>query len=166
MIKRAEEFARSCHHGQLRKYTKEPYIVHPEAVAKIVSGVPGSTKEMIAAAWLHDVVEDCGVSNKQILELFGSTVSILVDMLTDISRPSDGNRAIRKAIDCAHLAKASPDAQTIKLADLIHNTESIMEFDPKFAKVYLKEKQDLLSVLIHGDNKLWIMAKNQILTYW
>ena len=47
--------------GQKRKYTGDDYIVHPAEVAHIVDQVPGSTDEMVAAAWLHDVVEDTGV---------------------------------------------------------------------------------------------------------
>ena len=64
----------------------------------------------------------------------------LVDDLTDVSKPQDGNRATRKELDRQHTAKASPDAKTIKLADLISNSRSIMKDDPNFAKVYMKEK--------------------------
>jgi hypothetical protein len=84
---------------------------------------------------------------------------MLVEQLTDVSRPEDGNRAKRKAIDRAHTAKASPEAKTIKLADLIDNTRSIVELDPGFAKIYLVEKVLLLEVLQEGDAGLWEMAR-------
>ena len=122
-------------------------------VAEIVKTV-AYTPEMIAAALLHDVVEDTDASLEDILHRFGSAVADLVRDLTDVSQPEDGNRATRKALDRAHTAQASAAAKTIKLADLISNSRSIVEFDPKFAKVYLKEKALLLDVLTEGDEIL------------
>ncbi len=142
---------------QTRKYTGDPYIVHPAAVAGIVRSVP-HTHDMIAAAWLHDVVEDTETSLQEITIEFGTSVAALVEMLTDVSVPSDGNRAARKVIDREHTAKASPDAKTIKLADLIDNASSIVAYDPEFAKVYLAEKRLLLDVLKEGDATLWNRA--------
>ena len=156
MESRAKEFATLAHAraGQTRKYTGEPYINHPAAVAELVRGVP-HTEAMLCAAWLHDTVEDCGISLDEIERVFGFEVATLVEQLTDVSKPSDGNRAIRKAIDREHTANASPEAKTIKLADLIDNTRSIVERDPSFARVYLKEKRLLLEVLREGDSTLW-----------
>lgn len=71
-----------------------------------------------------------------------------------------GNRKVRKEVDRQHIAKASPRAKTIKLADLIHNTENIVANDKGFAKVYLAEKRLLLEVLTEGDVTLWNRAKN------
>lgn len=152
---RAASFAAAAHGvvGQVRKYTGAPYIEHPAAVASIVRSVP-HTEEMLAAAWLHDVVEDTPVSLSDIRETFGNKVAELVEWLTDKSRPSDGSRAARKAIDRAHSAAAPAAAQTIKLADLIDNTSSIVSHDPDFAKVYLKEKAALLDVMCLGDPAL------------
>jgi len=90
---------------------------------------------------------------------FGVDVATLVAALTDISRPNDGDRKIRKAIDRNHLAGASARAQTIKLADLIDNSRSIVERDPDFAKVYLAEKRELLAVLTEGDETLLNRAR-------
>jgi (p)ppGpp synthase/HD superfamily hydrolase len=149
----ALDFATAAHTGQKRKYTGEDYIVHPMEVAEIVKTV-AYTPEMIAAALLHDVVEDTDASLEDILHRFGSAVADLVRDLTDVSQPEDGNRATRKALDRAHTAQASAAAKTIKLADLISNSRSIVEFDPKFAKVYLKEKALLLDVLTEGDEIL------------
>jgi (p)ppGpp synthase/HD superfamily hydrolase len=161
---RARIFATAAHAavGQLRKYTFEPYIVHPAEVAATVATVPGHTPEMIAAAWLHDTVEDTGVTLELIRSEFGDEVAELVGWLTDVSRPDHGNRAARKAVDRAHTAGAPAAAQTIKLADLIANTRSIVEHDPDFARVYLKEKQLLLEVLTKGDRTLYNRASTQI----
>lgn len=161
---KALTFATAAHAavGQLRKYTNEPYIVHPVEVAGIVSKVPGATDEMIAAAYLHDVVEDTGVTIELIKKEFGDEVAELVGWLTDVSRPDHGNRAQRKAVDRAHTAGAPAAAQTIKLADLISNTRSIVEHDEKFAKTYLAEKRLLLEVLTKGDPGLWRKCHEQI----
>jgi (p)ppGpp synthase/HD superfamily hydrolase len=156
---RAREFATNAHGAinQRRKYSGEPYINHPMAVADIVRGRP-HTPEMLAAAWLHDVVEDTPTSLDDIKAAFGDLVASLVDDLTDVSRPHDGNRRIRKAIDRDHTAKASPAAKTIKLADLIDNTRSIVVDDPHFARVFIRELRLLIEVLREGDAVLWQTA--------
>jgi (p)ppGpp synthase/HD superfamily hydrolase len=155
---RAKEFATQKHLGQVRKYTGEPYINHPAAVVEIVRSV-AHTEAMLAAAWLHDTVEDTDATLQEVTELFGIEVGAFVEMLTDVSKPEDGNRALRKAMDCEHTARAMPPAKTIKLADLIDNSHSIIERDPQFAKVYLKEKAFLLQVLTEGDHELWVRAR-------
>lgn len=154
---RAMRFAFGAHEGQRRKYTDAPYITHPAAVAELVRGVP-HTEPMLAAAWLHDVVEDCGVTLVRIESSFGSHVADLVSQLTDVSKPSDGNRAKRKAKDLEHIRHAAPAAKTVKLADVINNSHNILPYDPDFAKVYLEEKRRLLAVLVDGDATLWAMA--------
>ena len=157
---KARKFAEQAHArvSQVRKYTGEPYVTHPAAVVAIVRAVK-HTKDMIAAAWLHDTVEDTGAAMEEIEAEFGAEVAAMVEQLTDVSKLSDGNRKVRKAIDLAHTAKASAEAQTIKLADLIDNTRNIVERDPEFAKVYFKEKELLLEVLTEGDLTLWNVAK-------
>lgn len=160
IYERAAYYAMGAHSaiGQTRKYTNVPYHWHSQAVAGLVRVADG-TDEMIAAAWLHDVVEDTKCTLLEIEQLFGSTVALYVRAVTDISKPEDGNRAARKLIDKNHVRNACAEAKTIKLADLINNTESILRYDPKFAKIYMKEKKDLLSVLTEGNtmllNKAW-----------
>lgn len=99
LIERAKEFAIRAHDsiGHRRKYTQLPYHVHLVNVADIVSSVTDDP-EMIAAAWLHDVVEDTPVSLQDVHSEFGEGVAELVESLTDISRPEDGNRATRRSI--------------------------------------------------------------------
>lgn len=183
---RALAFATAAHGEQKRKYTGNPYIEHPIRVAQLVKEA-GGTKEMIAAAYLHDVVEDVSladlfkVSNYSIFPGFGLTdtesklviiyytfgrvVRDLVDMVTDVSVPSDGNRKARKQKDLEHLAQASPEAKTIKLADLIDNSRDIVKNDPDFAKVYMKEKAALLPHLAEGSEQLYREAAEIILYY-
>jgi (p)ppGpp synthase/HD superfamily hydrolase len=164
LVHKAQVFAIAAHSAvqQKRKYTGEPYYVHPAEVARIVAEVEGATFDMIAAAWLHDVVEDTGVTYTDIHMNFGPEVAVLVGWLTDVSKPEDGNRAVRKAIDRAHTAEAPAEAQTIKLADLISNSKSIMQHDPAFAKTYLEEKRLLLDVMTKGDRGLHALAASYV----
>ena len=139
--------ATAAHEGQERRYTGEPYITHPLAVARKVAGVfPDALS--VTAAVLHDVVEDTDVTLDDLRDWglgLGPFVACLVDDLTDVSRPKDGNRATRKALDRAHIARAAPRAKLIKLADLMDNTRSILEHDPDFAPTYMAEKALLLA---------------------
>lgn len=150
-IERAAEFARVAHESinQRRKYTNEPYIVHPAKVASIVSTVTDD-EAMICAAWLHDVVEDTPVTLSDIESEFGGDVAYLVDGLTNVSRPDDGNRETRVAMDREHIANTDSRTKTIKLADLIANLDGIVEQNPDFARKYLCEKELLLTVLGDG----------------
>ena len=164
IVRKAQVYAMAAHAavGQRRKYTGEPYIVHPAEVAKIVAGVPGATPDMVAAAWLHDVVEDTGCTFNDIHMGFGIDIATLVGWLTDVSKPEDGPRWYRKKLDREHTAQAPAEAQTIKLADLISNTKSIMAHDEKFAKVYLEEKRLLLDVMTRGDAGLMAEARKHV----
>jgi len=158
-INHARAFCKAAHLavGQVRKYTGEPYHTHPFAVAAIVEEVGGSV-EMICAALLHDVVEDTQVTLEDLDAEFGMTIANLVFWLTDLQTHASGNRATRKVFECYKLSQAPAEAQTIKLADLIHNSESIFQHDPKFARVYLKEKRAILEVMLGGDPTLYTRA--------
>jgi len=160
-LQEAIKFATEAHGDQKRKYTGEPYITHPIAVMEIVREVP-HTEEMLMAAVLHDTVEDTPVTIEDIKTKFGTKVAELVNGLTDVSRPEDGNRKTRKAMDRAHLAKQNAEVQTIKLADLIHNTMSIGLYDPHFFKVYKEEKIKILGILKLGDKTLMHRAQQQV----
>jgi (p)ppGpp synthase/HD superfamily hydrolase len=118
---------------------------------------------MVAAAWLHDVVEDTGCTYTDIHMAFGADIAALVGWLTDVSKPEDGPRWYRKKMDREHTAEAPAEAQTIKLADLISNSRSIMEHDPKFAKTYLEEKRLLLTVMTRGDADLHAEASRYVM---
>lgn len=163
LVERARIFATAAHAaiGQKRKYTGEPYIVHPIEVMNIVKTV-AHTEEMLATALLHDVLEDTKVSYGDLHDEFGLKLADMVLWMTDVSKPEDGNRETRKALDRQHIAAAPADIHTIKLADLIANTRSIVAFDPNFAKVYMREKRMLVDVLVRGDTSLREIAIRQI----
>ena len=150
-------FARTAHAGQVRKYTGNPYTDHLAEVAGIVATVDGSP-ESIAVAWLHDCREDQGVTGAEIEDRFGMRVAVGVSLLSDFET---GNRAERKAASCARLAAAPDWVQTIKCADLISNTSSIVLHDPKFAVTYLAEKRALLDAMTKADPRLRELAYQQ-----
>lgn len=160
LVREARDFADWAHGSidQRRKYTNEPYIVHPGEVAALVATVD-RTPEVLAAAWLHDTVEDVPhVTHEIIRARFGEDVGQLVFELTDRSTAQDGTRDERKALDRLNLWRASPRAKTVKLGDLISNTRSIGAYDPKFARVYIREKALVLCVLTEGHPALLGMA--------
>ena len=158
LINKAKMLAGKAHEGQFRKYSGMPYIVHPIEVATIVQTV-NHTDEMVAAALLHDVVEDTDYSFEDIAKEVSPEVSKMVEGLTDVSKPEDGNRKTRKAMDKDHLAKQSEEVQTVKLADIISNSQDIKANDPKFAEVYIEEMKALLEVMDKGDKTLYAKAK-------
>jgi (p)ppGpp synthase/HD superfamily hydrolase len=156
-------FAREVHKDQRRKYTNNPYADHLAEVAGIVAALGWSHEEihpstMIAVAWLHDCVEDQSVTSAHLIDEFGVAIAYGVMQLSDLER---GNRAERKAASRARLAGAPGWVQTIKCADLISNTSSIVMHDPKFAAVYLEEKRLLLDVLTKADPRLVGIARAQ-----
>lgn len=165
----AELFAALAHGSirQRRKYTNEPYIVHPRNVAYLVR-IVGGTTEMISAAYLHDVLEDVAPVNplfngEKIINRFGMEIFELVSWVSKVSKKEDGNRQVRMKIDLDYIASAPPEAMTIKLADLIDNSLTICEYDPRFAKIYLAEKRQLLNVLQNGNKCLWDIANNMLI---
>lgn len=160
LIHRAQAFATRAHQriNQRRKYTQAPYVDHLAATAKLVASVT-EDPETIAAAWLHDTVEDTAVTIQDIQAEFGENVAELVLDLTDISTSSDGNRATRKAIDLKHLACASPRAKTVKLADLINNCIDITKNDARFSITFLSEMAALLEILSEGNAELYALAQ-------
>jgi hypothetical protein len=160
LVERAEHFATRAHDRiqHRRKYSGQQYDVHLRSVAEIVASVTDD-EEMIAAAWLHDVVEDTPATQHDIEAEFGVAVAGLVADLTDVSKPSDGNRASRKSIDREHTARASGRAKSVKLADLIDNCLDITKHDPRFARVFLAEMAATLDVLQDGDAELLARAR-------
>lgn len=166
MIQTADLFAFAAHTGagQVRKYTGEAYIAHPRAVAAIVQTVHGHHWTDVAAALLHDVVEDTGITLDHIEDQFGTVVYLKVQALTNVGLEA-GNRKARFEVNLARLSEASNQTKTIKIADLIDNTSSIVQHDPGFAPVYLREKKELLErALRGGDRTLWERAWSQCCT--
>ena len=148
------EFVIKSHGDQKRKYTGEPYWKHLIEVAGIVATVDSDPLPN-AIALGHDLLEDTEVEFEEIAALFGSDVADGIKWLTDTT---DGNRARRKAQDRLRLSAAPGGIQTIKVADMISNTSTIVQHDPNFAKVYIREKIAMLNVLHSADRGLRNLA--------
>lgn len=166
-------FAIEAHGEQRRKYTNEPYYTHPMAVAQLVlDALEGDElfapdlPEIVAAALLHDVLEDTPETQEALRIRFGSMVADLVVELTDVFVPAPGtNRAERKMRERERLRVVSMYAQTIKVADLLHNMPSIVQHDPQFAPRFIDEKYMLLAVLTRANPKLREAAHAMLRAY-
>jgi len=153
------------HGNQKRKYTGEPYVNHTVQVAKIVKNY-GGDDVMVYAAVLHDVLEDTNTTKEELFnhlrQIIGPEKAIevvkLVQELTDVFIKDDYpniNRKGRKEMEAMRLGEISPKAQTIKYADLLDNGQDIMKNDPKFGRVYLKEKEQILKHMNKGNQELY-----------
>ena len=144
-IHHAKMWAGMHHKGQIRKYTGEPYIEHPEAVAELVREA-GLSDIAITAAILHDTVEDTGATMEDVEELFGEKVAEYVWYLT---KPPVfvGDRATRKEHDRNRLSIAPEEVRLIKFYDVYHNASSIKEHDPELWETW-KHEMSLLMLAI------------------
>lgn len=142
------ELAKRAHGDiqQKRKYTNEPYVVHPIAVSQALR-VRGFSEIVQAAAVCHDVVEDTKVSLEEVVHAIGSEAGRLVWEVTDMYDFVRMSRKWRKAKQVEQIAKISFEAQWIKIEDAYDNAKTIGEYDPSFATVWFQEKIDVGRVL-------------------
>jgi len=168
------EFVKAAHHGQKRKYTGEDYWEHPYAVACIVNDAMEEPGLLIEVALGHGLYEDTPVewtTLTSFMETLDYTrdeilyVTLGIQSLTDIYTSEQWplwNRERRKKFEVQRLTLILPDYQSVKYADLIHNTESIVEHDKGFAGKYLQEKEDTLTRMRLGDITLLIAAYDSL----
>jgi guanosine-3',5'-bis(diphosphate) 3'-pyrophosphohydrolase len=136
LIRKAFDVAVEAHSKQRRK-TGEPYIFHPIAVAKIVAMEIGLGATSIAAALLHDVVEDTKYTINDIEQLFGETIARIVNGLTKISRLNKEQDASIQAENFRKmLLTLNDDVRVIliKIADRLHNMQT-MDAMPDYKQV-------------------------------
>ena len=128
LIARAQAFAMDAHAGQTRKgAAREPYAVHLAEVASLTRAFGGG-EAAVAAAWLHDCIEDCAVVDAEIRAAFGDTVADLVGELTD---PPRTPRAQRRRLQVEKAAGKSAEARLIKVADKTSNLRSVAMSPPR-----------------------------------
>lgn len=154
LILKAAAFARQAHDGQRRKYNARPYIQHPARVAGRVAARPQATEVMVAAAFLHDVVEDTPHTLDEILAEFGPDVARLVAELTNPSKGSKAPRREREQVDRDHLAVVSVEAKVIKLLDRIDNLQEMVDAPSNFRRRYCEESRLLADVIGDADPDL------------
>lgn len=156
------------HGTQVRKYTGEPYWTHLLSVATIVSQLESkNSRNEIEIALCHDLLEDTKV-DRYLLEstLFGfgyrqmevtRIITGVVDLTDEYTHEKypDSNREARKAMEANRLALIQPYSQTVKYADIIDNLESIVEHDPKFAVIFLREIGGYIKRIFRGNMSLY-----------
>ncbi|MBQ9820555.1 MAG: bifunctional (p)ppGpp synthetase/guanosine-3',5'-bis(diphosphate) 3'-pyrophosphohydrolase [Muribaculaceae bacterium] len=132
VIDKAFKFARDAHQG-IRRRSGEPYIMHPLAVATIVSQEIGLGSTSISAALLHDVVEDTDYTVEDIKAQFGEKIARIVDGLTKISGGIFGDKASLQAENFRKLLLTMADdvrVVLIKMADRLHNMRTLSSMPP------------------------------------
>lgn len=128
LIEKAKKFAALAHKRQFRKDKKTPYINHPEAVVNLLKKIRIKDSNILSAAWLHDTIEDCGIS-KQVLEAeFNPDIAEIVSALTRNTTRKNYKERIKNS---------GYAVQIIKLADTIHNCS---ELNSKLPRATIKRK--------------------------
>lgn len=156
LILKAAVLAQQAHAGQFRKYTGRPYFEHPARVASRVSLWSGATVEMVAAAYLHDTLEDTDLSVDTIRAVCSEKVAALVVWMTNTSKKDhpELNRAARKALDHARLRGAPREVKVIKMLDRIDNLGEMDGAPKDFLGVYGLESLALADAIGDADPKL------------
>ena len=169
MIEKAYRTACDAHKDQKRR-SGEPYIIHPICVAIILADLE-MDKETIAAALLHDVVEDTDMTSEQIREMFGSEVELLVDGVTKITQlnyPADKVEMQAETLRRMFLAMAK-DIRVIliKLADRLHNMRTLDFMPPQKQIEKSRETIDIYSPLAQrlGISKIKVELDDLSLKY-
>lgn len=124
LLLRAADCAARAHAGQTRKGGAVPYVNHVIEVARLVAE-DGREAETVAAALLHDVVEDTQTTLADLERAFGTDVAALVGHLTDAPEWEALPRPERKRRQAAHIAEAPAEARAIKIADQTSNVRDV-----------------------------------------
>ena len=148
VVERAFVTAEAAHRGQLRK-SGDPYITHPVAVAEILVefGLDAAT---IAAALLHDTVEDTSYSSEKLRAEYGDEVASLVEGVTKLDKLTYGPTAEAETVRKMVVAMAKDiRVLVIKLADRLHNARTWQYVDPESSARKARETLDIYAPLAH-----------------
>lgn len=148
IIKKAREFARQAHDGQMRK-SGEPFFIHPELVAELLESL-GMDEETIAAGYLHDVLEDTEVTFDQLKEEFGEEIAMLVNGVTKLGHVEFSSKEEQQAENLRRMLLAMADdirVIIIKLADRLHNMRTLKYRSKEHQKTVSQETLDIYAPL-------------------
>lgn len=162
MYNQAIAFAADAHVGQFRKYTGEPYVLHPIEVAEILRRHDRPACEIVGGV-LHDVVEDTNRTLKQVKFHFGTVVGDLVDGVTNVAEDKRVPRVERFWQNVAHLESQSEGSHNIKCADIISNMKNFPKDNESSLVNYSAEKMIVLEHLLLADSNLILEAQEIIL---
>lgn len=172
ILEEVRDFADRAHGTQMRKYTPERYIVHPIRVMETCR-LYDARLPILAAALLHDVLEDTDTTEQEMLRFLETvmdeqdaqkTLELVVEM-TDVyvkSAYPQWNRRKRKQEELMRIEQTSPDAQTIKYADILDNSNEIIAHDPHFGPKYLHEVRAVLKLADKGNKELYKLALDTV----
>lgn len=165
LINKSMLIAQTAHKAinQKRKYSGADYIMHPLEVYNILS-LHTTNEIILSVGLLHDVVEDTEITLDFISQNVSPEVAYVLEMVTDISKPEDGNRETRKAIDREHYKTADYRGKMVKLADIISNGYDIKKHDKHFAERYFYEI-GLLLPFLEVEDFLYQKAQKMVYDY-
>ncbi len=150
VVKSAYEFAMQSHAGQTRA-SGDPYLSHPLEVAYILADLKLDSVA-VAAALLHDTVEDTSVTTEDIRDKFGEQIAHLVEGVTKISKIDFASREERQAENVRKMVLAMVDdirVVMIKLADRLHNMRTLEHLPPERQEKIARETQDIYAPIAH-----------------
>ena len=151
LIRSAFEFADKAHEGQLRK-DNSPFVTHPLAVAQIVAEELHLDSESIAAALLHDTIEDTAATHEQIAELFSPTIANLVEGVSKLTRVHYTSTAEEQMENLRKMLLAmSKDIRVIliKISDRLHNMRTMEYQTPEKQKQKSFETMEIYAPIAH-----------------
>lgn len=166
------DYADKAHGTQVRKYIPRRYIVHPFRVMKRCRKYTNDFC-VLAAALLHDVLEDTNVSRDELFSFLKTLtdateaekiLNIVVE-LTDIYTIDNFpylDRKTRRMMEATRLEHVTSEAQLIKYADIMDNINEIVDCDPDFAMTYLHECNLILDKMVKGDFELYMLAVQKV----
>ncbi len=150
LVRRAYDFAVHAHDGQ-KRLTGEPYVVHPLAVADILTDVQ-TDYSSVAAGLLHDTIEDCGVTREELAETFNTEIARLVEGVTKLTRIDFRSKQEEQAENLRKMLLAMAEdlrVIIIKLADRLHNMQTLDVFDRERQREIATETLQIFAPLAH-----------------
>ncbi|MBN1346982.1 MAG: bifunctional (p)ppGpp synthetase/guanosine-3',5'-bis(diphosphate) 3'-pyrophosphohydrolase [Phycisphaerae bacterium] len=145
LVTRARAFCRKAHEGQTRD-NGEDYATHPIAVADILRDRGVEEPNVLAAALLHDVIEDTAITAERLDQEFGSDVAGLVRELTNEGYPGRTREQKQQGL-IDEAKRMSDEAKLIKLADRLHNLSQMDVWEHDRKQRYARESLELLEAL-------------------
>ena len=171
LVERAIRVAARFHREQTRKASDLPYLTHPASVALLLTKAGINDDEILAAALLHDVVEDTDCSIESLAAEFPPKVIEFVAALTERKRDDSGQKRSwqdRKTDHLKHIAAASWEARAITLADKLHNLGTMvfdLETDPDLWSRFnappdrlLWYYREMIAAAFQGEPRLGVLA--------
>jgi GTP diphosphokinase / guanosine-3',5'-bis(diphosphate) 3'-diphosphatase len=166
LINKAYVYAARMHDGQLRK-SGDPYFVHPVSVANIIADLRLDASS-VCAALLHDVVEDCNVSNDEITKIFGTEVAFLVDGVTKLGQVNFASKEDRQAESFRKMLVAmARDIRVllVKLADRLDNMRTMQHMSTAAQERISRETLEIYAPLAGRLGIHWLKAELEDLSF-